>query len=68
MAKNKAFLKLLKDKGYNYSSLSQKIGVSDMAVRHWINGRNRPSMISIMYMAKLFNMSIESVYSLFKNI
>lgn len=66
MAKNKKFQKLLKENGYKPSTLARKLGVSDRAVEYWISGRNRPSMLQVIAMSRIFKMSIESVYAIFK--
>ena len=64
--KNKKFLDLLKEKGLKNQRLADKLNVSVRSVEHWINGRNRPSIPYVIAMAKLFNMSVESVYKIFK--
>ena len=64
MAKNKKFLKFLKVKGIKQKALAERLGISVRAVEHWVNGRNRPSIIYLIEMSKLFKMSIESVYDI----
>lgn len=66
MAKNKKFLKFLKVKGIKKKALAERLGISVRAVEHWLNGRNRPSIIYLIEMSKLFKMSIESVYDMFR--
>lgn len=66
MAKNKKFLKFLKGKGIKKKALAERLGISVRAVEHWLNGRNRPSIIYLIEMSKLFKMSIESVYDMFR--
>lgn len=66
MAKNKKFRKLLKERGIKSERLAERLGVSKRAVEYWISGRNRPSMLNVIAMAKLFDMTIESVYAIFK--
>ena len=66
MAKNKKFRKLLKERNVKRKALAERLGVSVRTVEHWLNGRNRPSMQYVIDMAKLFEMSIESVYAIFK--
>lgn len=66
MAKNKKFRKLLKERGVKRKTLAERLGVSVRTVEHWLSGRNRPSVIYVIAMAKLFDMSIESVYAIFK--
>ena len=66
MAKNKKFRNLLRGRGMKRKTLSERLGVSVRCVEYWLNGRNRPSMLNIMAMAKLFDMTIESVYAIFK--
>ena len=66
MAKNKKFRKLLKDKNMKRKALAERLGVSVMTVGNWINGKFRPSIQYVIAMAKLFDMSIESVYAIFK--
>ena len=66
MAKNKKFLELLKKQGLKQARLADKLGVSTQTIHYWMNGRNRPSMQYVIAMAKLFDMSIESVYAIFK--
>ena len=66
MAKNKEFRKLLKERGVKRKTLAERLGVSVRTVEHWLNGRNRPSMQYVIAMAKIFDMSIESMYAIFK--
>ena len=66
MAKNKQFRKLLKERKVKLKALAERLGVSVRTVEYWISGRNRPSIISIIAMAKMFNMTIESMYAIFK--
>ena len=66
MAKNKKFRKLLKERNVKRKVLAERLGVSVRTVEYWISGRNRPSMQYVIAMAKLFDMSIESVYVIFK--
>ncbi len=66
MAKNKKFRKLLKEKNVKRKALAERLGVSVRTVEYWLNGRNRPSIINIIAMAKMFNMTIESMYAIFK--
>ena len=66
MAKNKQFRKLLKERKVKRKALAERLGVSVRTVEYWISGRNRPSMQYVIAMAKLFDMSIESVYAIFK--
>ena len=66
MAKNKKFRKLLKERNVKRKVLAERLGVSVRTVEYWLSGRNRPSMQYVIAMAKLFEMSIESVYAVFK--
>lgn len=66
MAKNKKFRKLLKERNVKRKVLAERLGVSVRTVEYWLYGRNRPSMQYVIAMAKLFEMSIESVYAIFK--
>lgn len=66
MAKNKKFRKLLKERNVKRKALAERLGVNVRTVEYWISGRNRPSIISIIAMAKMFNMTIESMYAIFK--
>ena len=66
MAKNKKFRKLLKERNVKRKALAERLGVSVRTVEYWISGRNRPSIINIIAMAKMFNMTIENVYAIFK--
>ena len=66
MAKNKQFRKLLKERKVKRKALAERLGVSVRTVEYWISGRNRPAMQYVIAMAKLFDMSIESVYAIFK--
>lgn len=66
MAKNKKFRKLLKERNVKRKVLAERLGVSVRTVEYWLNGRNRPSMQYVIAMAKLFEMSIENVYAIFK--
>lgn len=66
MAKNKKFRKLLKERNVKRKALAERLGVSVRTVEYWLYGRNRPSMQYVIAMAKLFDMSIESVYAIFK--
>lgn len=66
MAKNKKFRKLLRERNMKHKALAERLGVSVRTVEHWISGRNRPSMQYVIAMAKLFDMSIESLYAIFK--
>lgn len=66
MAKNKKFRKLLKERNVKRKALAERLGVNVRTVEHWLNGRNRPSMQHVIAMAKLFDMSIESMYAIFK--
>jgi DNA-binding XRE family transcriptional regulator len=66
MAKNKQFRKLLKERKVKRKALAERLGVSVRTVEYWISGRNRPSIINIIAMAKMFNMTIESMYAIFK--
>lgn len=66
MAKNKKFLKFLKGKGIKKKALAERLGISVRAVEHWLNGRNKPSIIYLIEMSKLFKMSIEGVYDMFR--
>lgn len=66
MSKNKKFRKLLKERGLKRKALAERLGVSVRCVEHWLSGRNRPSVIYVIAMAKLFDMSIENVYAIFK--
>lgn len=66
MAKNKKFRKLMKERGIRRKALAERIGVSVRSVEHWESGRNRPSIVNVIAMSKLFDMSIESTYAIFK--
>lgn len=66
MAKNKKFRKLLKERGIRRKALADRIGVSVRSVEHWESGRNRPSIVNVIAMSKLFDMTIESTYAIFK--
>lgn len=65
--RNKEFLQLIAEHGFNATSFAVKLGVSETAVRHWIKGRNKPGIMQVLKMAKLFNMSAVDVYAMFKN-
>ena len=65
MAKNKKFRKMLKERNVKRKALAERLGVSVRTIEYWLNGRNRPSMQYVIAMAKLFDMSIESIYGLF---
>ena len=66
MAKNKQFRKLLKERKVKRKALAERLGVSVRTVEYWINGRNRPSMIHVISMAKMFGMEIEILWGIFK--
>lgn len=66
MAKNKKFRKLMKERGIRRKALADRIGVSVRSVEHWESGRNRPSIVNVIAMSKLFDMTIESTYAIFK--
>lgn len=66
MAKNKKFRKLMKERGIRRKALAERIGVSVKSVEHWESGRNRPSIVNVIAMSKLFDMTIESTYAIFK--
>ena len=66
MAKNKKFRNLLKERNVKRKALAERLGVRVRTVEYWISGRNRPSIINIIAMAKMFNMTIESMYAIFK--
>lgn len=66
MAKNKKFRKLMKERGIRRKALAERIGVSVRSVEHWESGRNRPSIVNVIAMSKLFDMSVESTYAIFK--
>ena len=65
MAKNKKFRKMLKERNVKRKALAERLGVSVRTIEYWLNGRNRPSMQDVIAMAKLFDMSIESISGLF---
>ncbi len=67
MAKNKKFIELIKENGYTNSILARKLNVSETAVRHWIKERNRPSVVQLLKMTKIFSMSVVDLYKLFYN-
>lgn len=56
----------MKERKVKSKALAERLGVSVRTVEYWISGRNRPSIISIIAMAKMFNMPIESMYAIFK--
>lgn len=66
MSKNKKFRKLMKERGIRRKALAERIGVSVKSVEHWESGRNRPSIVNVIAMSKLFDMTIESTYAIFK--
>lgn len=66
MTKNKKFCKLLKERKMKRKTLSERLGVSVRCVEYWLSGRNRPSVVYVIAMAKIFDMSIESIYAIFK--
>ena len=68
MTKNKIFQKLLKDSRYNERTLAQKLNVSDKMVRRWLKGKNRPSIVQVIAMAKIFNTTTVDTYKIFKDI
>ena len=65
MAKNKEFLKLLIDKDISRPRLAEKLGVTEQTVYYWIIGRNLPSMKYVIHMAKIFKVSIVSLWEMF---
>ncbi len=67
MLKNTKFLVFLRSKGFNASKLANKLGVSERSIQYWINGRNKPSLIQLINMSKLFDLKIETIYGMFKN-
>lgn len=67
MAKNEQFLELIKKHEMSAAKLADKLGVSERAVQHWMHGRNKPSVVQLLKMSKIFHMSTEKVYGMFKN-
>lgn len=67
MVKNEKFLELIKKHDMSTARLADKLGVSERAVQHWIKGRNKPSIVQLLKMGKIFHMSTEKVYGMFKN-
>lgn len=66
MAKNKKFRKFLKERRVKRKVLAERLKISVRTIEYWESGRNRPSMLNVIAMAKLFEMSIESMYEIFK--
>lgn len=66
MEKNKKFSELMKKNGFSVARLASALGVSKMAVRNWLNGRNRPSVPQLIKTSALFGLTIETLYAAFK--
>lgn len=68
MGKNKKFLKFLKEKGIKQKALADRLDISVRSVEHWISGRNRPSVIYLIEMSKMFRMRVEDIYDMFREV
>ena len=67
MEKNKEFLDLMAKRGVSPVNLATKLGVSERAVQYWIKGRNKPSIVQLLKMEKIFHVSVKKLYSMFKD-
>lgn len=53
--------KLIKEKGYTQQSFGEALGVGQTAVSNWCNGINQASIANVKKMAKVLDVSVETV-------
>lgn len=53
--------KILKERGIKQIWIAEKLGVSKMAVSHWVKGKHIPKVKYILKLSELLNVSIEEL-------
>lgn len=51
--------KLIQSKGVKQKWLAQQIGVSEVTISHWMNGKHKPSKDNLRKIAEVLNIEYE---------
>ena len=50
---------LIKSKGYKQKFVADKVGVSEVTLSNWVNGKSSPNEVHIAKLSQVLNTSIE---------
>lgn len=62
-----SFKNIMKDRGFNQTSLAKKLGVSQVLIHKWISGKCEPQLEKLRELSEILKIDLEDLINSFLN-
>jgi transcriptional regulator with XRE-family HTH domain len=59
--------KILEDRGVKQSNLAKKLGVSTVSLSNWSTGKSNPSLVTVVRICQILDISIDELVQINKS-